>query len=94
MRDGVSRLRNRAIGRVFQELGFIEQWGSGIKRMTAACRDAGIEEPILQEVGSRFRVTLRRSSAARPPALDETDRAIVAALSSGAVWQRRKSQCA
>ena len=31
----------------------------------------------------RFRVTLRRSSAARPPSLDETDRAIVAALSSG-----------
>src|SRR5258708_39497857 len=42
MRDGVSRLRNRVIGRVFQELGYIEQWGSGIKRMSAACRDAGI----------------------------------------------------
>jgi ATP-dependent DNA helicase RecG len=83
MRDGVSRLRNRVIGRVFQELGFIEQWGSGIRRMSAACRDAGIEEPILQEIGARFRVTLRRSSAARSPSLDETDRAIVAALSSG-----------
>jgi len=46
MRDGVSRLRNRVIGRVFQELGYIEQWGSGIKRMSAACRDAGIEERV------------------------------------------------
>ena len=26
--DGVSRLRNRVIGRVFQELGFIEQHGN------------------------------------------------------------------
>jgi predicted HTH transcriptional regulator len=37
---GVSKLRNRVIGRVFQALGLIEQWGSGIQRMTAVCRDA------------------------------------------------------
>jgi predicted HTH transcriptional regulator len=83
MRDGVSRLRNRVIGRVFRELGYIEQWGSGIKKMSEACRDAGIEEPRLEEVGTRFRVTIRRSSAPRRPSLDETDLAIVAALSSG-----------
>lgn len=39
---GVSRLRNRVMGRVFHELGLIEQWGSGIQRMTAACKDAGV----------------------------------------------------
>jgi ATP-dependent DNA helicase RecG len=39
LRRGVSKLRNRVIGRVFQELGLIEQWGSGIQRMSAACRD-------------------------------------------------------
>jgi predicted HTH transcriptional regulator len=83
MRDGVSRLRNRVIGRVFRELGYIEQWGSGIKKMSEACRDAGIEEPRLEEVGTRFRVTIRRSSAPSQPSLDETDLAIVAALSSG-----------
>jgi len=27
---GVSRLRNRVLGRVFKELGLIEQWGSGV----------------------------------------------------------------
>ena len=36
---GVSKLRNRVIGRVFHTLGLIEQWGSGIQRMSAACRD-------------------------------------------------------
>ncbi|MDE2050869.1 MAG: hypothetical protein KGJ72_07610 [Gammaproteobacteria bacterium] len=41
MRDGVSRLHNRVIARVFRELGYIEQWGSGIRRMSAACREAG-----------------------------------------------------
>jgi predicted HTH transcriptional regulator len=83
MREGVSRLRNRVIGRVFRELGYIEQWGSGIPRMTAACQAAGIDEPGLQEVGARFRVVLRRSSAPRREALDETDDAIVTALASG-----------
>ena len=42
---GISKLRNRVIGRVFHELGLIEQWGSGIQRMTAACRDAGLVAP-------------------------------------------------
>jgi predicted HTH transcriptional regulator len=83
MRDGVSRLRNRVIGRVFQELGFIEQWGSGINRMIAACREAGLDEPLLQEVGTRFRVTLGKSRIGRPSPLDQIDQAIVTALSSG-----------
>ncbi|MBN2849000.1 MAG: putative DNA binding domain-containing protein, partial [Coriobacteriia bacterium] len=39
---GVSKLRNRVIGRVFRELGLIEQWGSGITRMREACRAAGM----------------------------------------------------
>ena len=41
--QGVSKLRNRVIGRVFHELHLIEQWGSGIQRMTAACQEAGLE---------------------------------------------------
>jgi ATP-dependent DNA helicase RecG len=58
IRDGVSRLRNRVIGRVFMELGLVEQWGSGIQRMVAACTGAGLPEPEFAEMGFRFRVTL------------------------------------
>jgi predicted HTH transcriptional regulator len=78
---GVSKLRNRVVGRVFHALGLVEQWGSGIQRMTAACRDAGLEPPVLEEIGTRFRVTLP-SAAARvaAPFLDETDQAILDAL--------------
>lgn len=79
---GISKLRNRVIGRVFHELGLIEQWGSGIQRMTAACRDAGLEAPVLEEIGPRFRVTLH-TTRARPPAVDSTDEAILAALAAG-----------
>jgi ATP-dependent DNA helicase RecG len=73
IRRGISRLRNRVIGRVFHELGLIEQWGSGIQRMTAACLDAGLAAPELEEIGLRFRVTLRTTpmTATKVDALDQ-----------------------
>lgn len=46
---GVSKLRNRVIGRVFQELGLVEQWGSGAQRMIAACKDSGLASPVWEE---------------------------------------------
>jgi predicted HTH transcriptional regulator len=83
LRRGVSKLRNRVIGRVFHELGLIEQWGSGIQRMSSACRDAGLPEPMLEEVGSRFRLTLRTDRGPLPR-LDAVDQAILDTLSDGA----------
>lgn len=65
MQQGVSKLRNRVIGRVFHELGLIEQWGSGIRRMTRACDEMGLPAPVFEEFGTCFRVTLscvRRST--------------------------------
>ena len=76
---GVSKLRNRVIGRVFHTFGLIEQWGSGIQRMTTACRDAGLAAPILEEIGTRFRVTLS-TTRITTPTLDEKDQAILNAL--------------
>lgn len=73
---GVSKLRNRVIGRVLHELGLVEQWGSGVQRMFAACRDAGLAAPELEEIGIRFRVTLRTAQV-QSVTLDETDRVIV-----------------
>jgi predicted HTH transcriptional regulator len=79
---GVSKLRNRVIGRVFHALGLIEQWGSGIQRMTAACLEAGLAAPVFEELAIRFRVTLATERIARPT-LDDTDQAILKALSGG-----------
>ena len=83
LRRGVSKLRNRVIGRVFQELGLIEQWGSGIQRMSAACRDAGLPPPTLEEIGTRFRVTLY-TARGPVPQLNDIDQAILDLLSDGA----------
>lgn len=80
---GVSKLRNRVIGRVFHELGLIEQWGSGIQRMFAACQEVGLPAPVFEEIGMRFRVTLSTVPAGEP-VLDDTDRMILDALAGGA----------
>jgi len=82
---GVSKLRNRVIGRVFHALGLIEQWGSGIQRMTAACREAGLAAPVFEELATRFRVTIT-TRAVGPPVLDETDQTILARLANGEGW--------
>jgi len=55
---GVSRLHNRVIGLVFHALGLIEQWGSGIQPMAAACRAAGLAAPVFEELATRFRATV------------------------------------
>jgi predicted HTH transcriptional regulator len=80
--QGVSKLRNRVIGRVFHELHLIEQWGSGVQRMAAACQEAGLTAPRLEEIGTHFRVTIS-STRVRQPDSDGTDKRILALLGDG-----------
>lgn len=56
--SGFSRLRNRILGRVFRELNLIEQWGSGLRRILAVCQRQGLKEPLVEEMGNQFRLTL------------------------------------
>jgi len=51
LQQGRSEIRNRVLARVFKELGYIEQWGSGIGRIKAMCREADNAEPKIQERG-------------------------------------------
>lgn len=80
--QGVSKLRNRVIGRVFHELHLIEQWGSGIQRMTSACQEAGLGVPKLEEIGVHFRVTIFNARL-RQPHMDEMDDRILALFGDG-----------
>ena len=54
---GVSRVINPVIARVFKEMGLIEEWGSGYKRIKSACLNGGYPEPKWQELGVALRVT-------------------------------------
>ena len=77
---GVSKLRNRVIGRVFHELGLIEQWGSGIQRIISSCRAVGLSVPVFEEIGTHFRVTLRAEREAASPSRSGTPGRIVEKL--------------
>lgn len=78
---GISKLRNRVIGRVFHALGLIEQWGSGVQRMLSACRDAGLDPPLFEEIATRFRVTIFTEPVGAL-SLDERDQAILDSLAA------------
>ncbi len=54
---GVSRIRNPVIARIFGELGLVEEWGSGYKRIKEACQQGGYPEPRWEELGTVLRVT-------------------------------------
>lgn len=63
MKQGVWRIRNHVIARVFRELHLIEQWGTGVRRMYEEARQQGLPEPMIEEVGMRLRLTLYLSKA-------------------------------
>lgn len=56
--SGISKLRNRVIGRVFRDLSLIEQWGTGMNRIIQECEVHKLRPPLFEEIGTAFRVTL------------------------------------
>ncbi|MBE0504347.1 MAG: ATP-dependent DNA helicase [Desulfuromonadales bacterium] len=61
--EGRSEIRNRVVARVFKELGYIEQWGSGIQRIKKTCTDHGLAEPRIREKGDFVDVEFYRPVA-------------------------------
>ncbi|MGL4875109.1 MAG: ATP-binding protein [Clostridium sp.] len=55
---GRSEVRNKIIARFFKEIRYIEQWGTGIRRIIELCREKEIKEPIFAEIGDGFKVTI------------------------------------
>ena len=82
IRAGVSKLRNRVIGRVFKDLNLIEQWGSGFQRMAASCREMDLPDPTMEEVAFGFRITFSLRRVAARTQADAIDRQIVELIRS------------
>lgn len=60
--QGRSEIRNRSIASVFKALNYIEQWGTGIKRIKSTCLQHGLAEPQIRETGDFVDVVLYRST--------------------------------
>ena len=59
MKQGISKIRNPVIARVFRELGLIEQWGSGVRRMFREAETQGLPPPEIIEIGMRLRFSIQ-----------------------------------
>jgi ATP-dependent DNA helicase RecG len=58
--QGRSEIRNRALAGVLKNLNYIEQWGTGIKRIKSSCIQHGLQEPEIKETGDFVDVVLYR----------------------------------
>lgn len=61
MREGFSKIRNRALAQVFLYMGIIEAWGTGIPRLERQMNELGLPRPELYDMDTAFRVTLYRA---------------------------------
>ena len=60
--NGHSKIQNKGIANIFSQMGLVEAWGSGIKRILNAAEEYGLSKPRFQEFDNMFRVELFRSS--------------------------------
>ena len=61
--SGHSRLRNRGIANIFNQMGLIEAWGTGIKRIIHLAGDYALPVPAILAFDNMFRVNLYRSNS-------------------------------
>ena len=55
-----SVLRNPLIGKSFFLIKYIEQWGTGTNRMIEWCLNYDFPEPVFEEIGGSFVVTIKK----------------------------------
>ena len=58
--NGHSKIQNKGIANIFSQMGLVEAWGSGIKRILNAAEEYGLPKPRFQEFDNMFRVDLFR----------------------------------
>ena len=89
MKQGVSRIRNPVLARVFRELNLIEQWGSGIRRIFEMAAEQKLPAPEIIEIGMRVRFIVRLATPilTAPKVTDEVKR-LKSGAQSGAQSER------
>ena len=60
MKEGYSKILNRAIANAFSYMKIIEKWGSGIPRIIRECNEYGLPEPEFLDFDGDFRVKMFR----------------------------------
>ena len=65
MLSGNSRHRHPILADVFQRMGLVEKWGTGIRRVNELCRTNGLKQPLFEVTSDSVKVTIWRNSSPR-----------------------------
>ena len=57
-----SKVRNRGLAEALVYMHEVENWGGGVARYYARCRELGLREPVVEDGGNRFRVVFYRGA--------------------------------
>jgi predicted HTH transcriptional regulator len=63
---GKSTCRNEAIAEAFHYMHIVEAWGTGLPRIINRCKEYGLQDPLFEEFGDGFKVTLFRKVSNAP----------------------------
>lgn len=74
--QGHSKIRNRAIANIFNQIGFVEAWGTGLQRIKNAAKEYGLPEPEFIEMPDSFRVNLFRRQLPAEAQINDGDAAM------------------
>ena len=60
MKEGFSKIRNKALAHAFLYMNLIEEWGTGIPKLIQEMQERNLREPEFIDMESAFRVNLYR----------------------------------
>ena len=63
MKQGFSKIRNRALANAFAYMNLVEAWGSGIPKLMQSMKEYGLREPEFVDMDVAFRVNLYRGQS-------------------------------
>lgn len=94
MKEGYSKIRNKAVACAFTYMKISERWGSGIPRLYKECQDRGLQEPKLIDMDGDFRVNLYRKKQStinnQDAQLDPLDKAILNVFKDSPTMTQKK----
>ena len=73
-KHGKSTCRNEVIAEAFHYMKIVEAWGTGIPRIINRCKEYGLQEPVFEELGDGFLVTMFRKITNQSNQTNQSDK--------------------
>lgn len=87
-----SKPRNRLVAQAFYDMGMIEQYGSGIERVQAACAEAGLPVPEFENFSGGFQVVFKPLGTTAAQVGEQVGEQVVLALETLAKGEKTKAE--